>query len=101
MTDFIFKSRFGYRRHYIPKGHQKLRWVDLNDECDVTVSDVEPDAAPVTYKISLLDKSPESHEIRSYAGSLWLAGPRGFRSAESFGLSCPDRNQLGHRKRDP
>jgi hypothetical protein len=71
MTDFIFKSRFGYRRHYIPKGHQKLRWVDLNDECDVTVSDVEPDAAPVAYKISLLDKSPESHEIRSYAGSLW------------------------------
>lgn len=71
MTDFIFKSRFAYRRHYVPKGHQKLRRVDVNGECHVTISEVEPDAAPVSYKISSLDKPQESHEVRSYAGSLW------------------------------
>ena len=71
MNDFIFKSRFSNRRHDILKGCRKPKWVDPNDECDVEISEVEPDAAPVSYKIFSVGKPHESHEVRSYVGSLW------------------------------
>jgi hypothetical protein len=71
MTDFIFKSRFAYRRFYVPKGHKKLRPADVIGECPVAINEIEPDAAPVSYKIVSLDRPHESHEVRSYAGSLW------------------------------
>jgi hypothetical protein len=73
MTDFLFKSRFSYRREYILRGGRKPKSVFLNDDCFVTVGEIEPGAAPVAYTLSSLDLDDprEKHEIRAFAGSLW------------------------------
>ncbi|MFQ3451808.1 hypothetical protein PMN64_00570 [Bradyrhizobium sp. UFLA01-814] len=72
MTDFMFKSQFFYRRHYVRKRCRLEEWIDLNDTCDVAISEVDAKDAPIAYEVAQFNgEERQPHEIRSYAGSMW------------------------------
>lgn len=72
MTDFMFKSQFFYRRYFVRKRCRTEEWVDLNDMCDVKISEIDARDAPLTYEVASTEaERQETYAIRSYAGSMW------------------------------
>jgi hypothetical protein len=105
MTDFIFRSQFSYRQHYILRRCSRPQWVDLNGECDVTIIEVEPATAPVAYNLSTIgpDQPRGAQEIRAFAGSLWwpLLGENGPLQASDFRTMVKDNWTVASAILDP
>jgi hypothetical protein len=86
MSDRILRLRIPFTQEFVRKRCRNTETERFWDEGQVLVSTVEPDAAPIAYRVSDTDGLAErclhgsSYSVRSFKGSLWwpLIGSRGF-----------------------
>ena len=92
MSDHILRLRIPFTQEFVRKRCRNTETERFWDEGQVLVSTVEPEAAPVAYRVSDTDALAErrlhgsSYSVRSFKGSLWwpLIGSRGFVEIEDF-----------------
>lgn len=92
MSELLLTLRIPFTQEFVRRRCRNTETVRFWDEGQVVVSTVEPDAAPVAYRVSDIDGLAERclhgspYSVRSYRGSLWwpLIGSRGFIEIADF-----------------
>lgn len=92
MSDRILRLRIPFTQEFVRKRRRNTETERFWDEGQVLVSTVEPESAPIAYRVSDTDALAErrlhgsSYFVRSFRGSLWwpLIGSRGFVKTTDF-----------------
>ena len=71
MTDHLVKLRMHYRQKFKRPYRRNEETVFLDEEVSISVGAIEPDAAPVAYRIYESRYPDLAHEVREHDGALW------------------------------